>query len=71
MICTTGTKFKHLNFCIKEGTVHLVFPLSFQYYYVANKIIDSLLVKMRGRISEEMTKKMKRRKSLESKLDDN
>jgi hypothetical protein len=25
--CTTGAKFRHPNFGIKEGTIHLVFPL--------------------------------------------
>jgi len=45
MICTTSIKFRHSNFSIKEGIVHLVFPLFCQYCYVVKKIINFFLVK--------------------------
>jgi hypothetical protein len=61
-ICTNGVKFRHLNFGIKEGTIHLIPPLFFQYYYVELFFIDFLLVK--GSISKEMVKKMMRRNNL-------
>jgi hypothetical protein len=69
-ICIIGARFRHLNFNLKEGIVHSVSPLSFQYYYVAKVFTNSLLVKMRGNISEKMKKKMKRKKSLEFEPDD-
>jgi hypothetical protein len=70
MICTIGARFRHLNFDLKERIVHSNLPFSFQYYYVAEVYTDSLLVKMRGNINKKMTKKMKRRKSLEFEPDD-
>jgi hypothetical protein len=68
MVCTIDTEFKHPNFGIKEKTVHLVFPLSFQYYYVAKIHTDFLLVKMKENINKEMVGKRKKRKSLKSEL---
>jgi len=70
-ICTTGIKFRHSNFSIKEGNVHLVFPLFCQYCYVVKKIIKFFLVKTRGNISKEMVEKIKRRESLEFELGGN
>jgi hypothetical protein len=66
--CTIGIKFRHSNFSIKEGTVHLVFPLFCQYCYV---VILFFLVKMEGSISKEMVEKIKRRESLEFELSGN
>jgi hypothetical protein len=59
MVFSTSTEFKHPNFGIKKGTISLVFFLFFKYCYVA-KILTKLLAK-----------KMKRRKSLESKSNGN
>lgn len=59
MVFSTSTRFKHPNFGIKKGTIHLVFFLFFKYCYVA-EILTELLAK-----------KMKRRKSLESKSNGN
>jgi len=44
-ICTTGIKFRHSNFSIKEGIVHLVFPLFCQYCYVVIYLFLFILVK--------------------------
>lgn len=51
MVFTTDTKIKHLNFNIKEGIVHLIILLSFQYWY-AIKICIDFSMKMRGRINK-------------------
>jgi len=61
-----GIEFRHPNFSIKEGIVHLVSLLS--YCYATKKFTNLLLVKMKGNISKEMAENMKRRESLESKL---
>jgi hypothetical protein len=53
--------FKHPNFDIKKTIVHSISLLFFQYCYVAKILTDFLLVKMKGRISKKMAKKMKRR----------
>jgi len=71
MVCITGTKFMYSNFDIKEGIVHSIFLLYFQYCYVVEFFIDSSLVKMKGNINKEMVEKIKRRECLESKLGDN
>jgi hypothetical protein len=54
MVYTTNVEFKHPNSSIKEGTIHSISLLSFQYCYVAKFLIDYLLVKMKGNISKEM-----------------
>ncbi len=66
MICTTGTGFRYSNFGIKKGTIHSISPFNFQYRYTTRIFTNFLLVRMKGNISKEMAKKMKRRESLES-----
>ncbi len=65
MVCTINIRFRHLNFGIKEGTIHSISPLYFQYHYATWFFTDSLLVKMKGNINKKMAKKMKRRKKLD------
>ncbi len=70
-ICTSSIEFRHLNFGIKEAIGHSISPFFFQYHYATRFFTNFLLVKMKGNISKEMTKKMKRRKSLKFELGNN
>ncbi len=71
IIFAINVKFRHPNFDIKGGIIHLVIPFFFKYCYATEICIDFLLVKMKGSINKEMVKKMKRMESLESELSAN
>jgi hypothetical protein len=70
MIFASNTRFRHPNFGIKGRNVHLIILLSFHYYY-ATKIYIDFFVQTRGKISNEMVKKMKRKEILDSELGGN
>jgi hypothetical protein len=60
----TNVRIRHPNFDIKGNIVHLIFLLSFHYYYVI-EICTKMFMKMKGNINRKMGEKMKMRESLE------
>ncbi len=67
IVFAISARFRHSNFGIKGGTIHLLLLFILNYCYVTKMCIGFLLVKMKGKINKGMAKKLKKSENLKSK----